>query len=154
MEVLIAAVGRIKQGAEHDLCTHYLKQLRPTPTLIEIADAPSNLAKPARLAREAEAILTQHKPGGALVLLDAGGDMVSSESFAAMCKHLAQQGTKRLVFALGGHDGLCHSLQAKAHRVLAFGPMIWPHKLARVMLCEQLFRAQCIHTNHPYHNGH
>jgi 23S rRNA (pseudouridine1915-N3)-methyltransferase len=55
------------------------------------------------------------------------------------------------VFVIGGADGLAPAVLQRADLTLSFGPMTWPHQLARVMLAEQLFRAQSILAGHPYH---
>ena len=58
-----------------------------------------------------------------------------------------------LAFLIGGAEGLDPSLLDRADARLSLGPMVWPHLLARAMLAEQLFRAQSILANHPYHRG-
>lgn len=60
-------------------------------------------------------------------------------------------GVSDLAFVLGGADGLDSALLQRARLSLAFGPMTWPHRLARVMLLEQLYRASTILAGHPYH---
>ena len=56
-----------------------------------------------------------------------------------------------LAFAIGGADGHAPSVLKRAAAVVAFGKMTWPHRLARVMLAEQIYRAQQIIAGHPYH---
>ena len=58
---------------------------------------------------------------------------------------------KDLAFAVGGAEGLDARVLARAELSLSLGPMTWPHLLVRVMLAEQLYRAQCILAGHPYH---
>jgi len=58
-----------------------------------------------------------------------------------------------MAFLIGGADGLDPALPAVANMVLCFGAMTWPHQLVRVMLVEQLYRAQQILAGHPYHRS-
>ena len=56
-------------------------------------------------------------------------------------------------FAIGGADGLDPALRDRADHLLSFGPMVWPHMLARAMLAEQLYRAASILAGTPYHRA-
>jgi 23S rRNA (pseudouridine1915-N3)-methyltransferase len=153
VHITIAAVGKLRAGAEQQLISHYLKQCPWKITIHELADAPTSLASAARLTREATAF-APHLENSISVALDARGETLSSEAFAKLIAQAMRSGKKRLTFLIGGQDGLAPELVASATHRIAFGAMIWPHKLARVMLCEQLFRAHCILSNHPYHQGH
>jgi 23S rRNA (pseudouridine1915-N3)-methyltransferase len=154
MEILIAAVGKAKRGAEEELLAQYLRQTRWKITLKEIADAPARLSREARQAKEATKIEALVGASGQLITLDAGGEQMTSEALAACITNAMAGRSKQLVFAIGGQDGLAPSLIKKAQHRLAFGGVTWPHRLMRVMLAEQIFRAYTIHTGHPYHTGH
>ncbi len=84
--------------------------------------------------------------------LDLGAPAPSSEALAAALARWTDAG-RRLCFLIGGADGLDRSVIARADDVLSLGPMTWPHMLVRVMLAEQLFRAQAINSGHPYHRA-
>jgi 23S rRNA (pseudouridine1915-N3)-methyltransferase len=56
-----------------------------------------------------------------------------------------------VAFLIGGADGHTETLLAQAPFTLSFGPMTWPHLLARVLLAEQIYRAQQVLAGHPYH---
>jgi 23S rRNA (pseudouridine1915-N3)-methyltransferase len=60
---------------------------------------------------------------------------------------------KRLSFVIGGAEGLDASVIARADAVISLGKLTWPHMLARVMLAEQIYRAQMILSGHPYHRA-
>ena len=60
-------------------------------------------------------------------------------------------GINDLAITIGGSDGLDKVILDKAHLSISMGAMTWPHMLARVMLLEQVYRAQCILNKHPYH---
>jgi 23S rRNA (pseudouridine1915-N3)-methyltransferase len=94
-------------------------------------------------------------PGGALaVALDEGGRNLSSSEFAQMIRAELERGTSALIFLIGGPDGLSDIVRESARGgILSLGRMTWPHRLARVMIAEQIYRAVTILINHPYHRG-
>jgi 23S rRNA (pseudouridine1915-N3)-methyltransferase len=89
-----------------------------------------------------------------LILLDAGGRTMSSEELAAWIGRMRDGGTQHLQFAIGPANGWSKESRDRANLLLSFGPMTFPHELARVMLVEQLYRAFTILAGHPYHGGH
>lgn len=89
-----------------------------------------------------------------LVLLDSRGKQFSSENFAARIGQERDQGRQLIVFAIGPADGWSEEARERAGLLLSFGPMTLPHELARVVLCEQVYRAFTILAGHPYHSGH
>jgi 23S rRNA (pseudouridine1915-N3)-methyltransferase len=89
-----------------------------------------------------------------LILLDAHGQTMSSEQLAGWVGRERDAGTQHLHFAIGPADGWSKELRDRADLLLSFGPMTFPHELARVMLAEQLYRAFTILAGHPYHGGH
>ena len=82
------------------------------------------------------------------IALDKAGAQFSSEQFSNM---LAQQGAGIVGFFIGGADGLGESITQQADRIVSFGKMTFPHELARLMLLEQIYRAEMIASGHPYH---
>jgi 23S rRNA (pseudouridine1915-N3)-methyltransferase len=78
------------------------------------------------------------------------GECLGSIPFA---HRLAQFENERLVFVIGGADGLTAALKSEAHWKLSLSPLTFPHELARLMLVEQLFRAQAIVQGRPYHRA-
>jgi 23S rRNA (pseudouridine1915-N3)-methyltransferase len=92
-------------------------------------------------------------PRARLVALDAGGDLLSSEEIASKIVGASEQhgGGAPLVFAIGGAEGLPTEVKARADRKLAFGRITLPHRLARIVLLEQLYRAYAILRGEPYH---
>ena len=89
-----------------------------------------------------------------LILLDARGQTMSSEQLAAWIGRERDAGAQHLHFAIGPPDGWSKQSLDRADLLLSFGPMTFPHELARVMLAEQLYRAFTIVAGHPYHGGH
>lgn len=157
MRVTIAAVGRLKAGPERELIDRYLKRamaagkkLGLTFAVREIAE--SRAADTARRKKEeAIALLAAVPTSAVLVALDETGKTLDSRAMADRVGGWRDGGAQDLVFALGGADGHGEALLAKASLRLAFGPMTWPHQLARLMLAEQLYRTVTILAGHPYH---
>lgn len=146
----IVAVGRIGRGAEAELFARYAARLRPAPIVDEVAEArgaPGEIT-----AREATALLALVPARSRLVALDSGGEALDTASFAARLGFWRDRG-EAACFVIGGAEGLHASVIARAADVISLGPLTWPHLLARVLLAEQLYRAQCIATGHPYHRA-
>lgn len=88
------------------------------------------------------------------VLLDSRGRQMSSEVFAAWLGARRDEGTQQIVFAVGPASGWSEAARARAQLLLSLGPMTLAHALARLVIAEQIYRAQAILTGHPYHGGH
>ena len=150
MRILLAAVGRWKSGPERDLYERYAARITDPPSLRQVAEK-RPLSGPELKRREAALLLGQ-VPGGALIVaVDGGGRQLSSSQFADRLGRWRDDGVRDLAFLIGGADGLDESVIGRAALVLSLGPMTWPHLLVPGMLAEQLYRAQCIMSGHPYH---
>ena len=105
--------------------------------------------KPGKAA-EAE-VLKPHLTGAHVMACDEHGRAYTSRAFAGEVGRIRDQGVRRMVFMIGGADGLDPDLLSSADSLLAFGPQTWPHALARVMLAEQIYRAVTVLAGGPYH---
>jgi 23S rRNA (pseudouridine1915-N3)-methyltransferase len=153
VRVTVLAVGRLGAQAEGRLARDYLERAgqagrRLGLAPVEILEVESRRAGK---AAEGEALLAACPQGAHLIACDEGGVAEDSRSFAARIARLRDGGEPRLAFAVGGADGLAPAVLAAANGRLAFGPQTWPHALARVMLCEQIYRAATILAGAPYH---
>jgi 23S rRNA (pseudouridine1915-N3)-methyltransferase len=122
----------------------------PPAVIVELEEK-RRLPPPEMKRREAALILSALPTGARLVALDERGEAWSSRDFAAQLAAWRDGGAAPLAFAIGGAEGLDAAVIARADAVMSLGAMTWPHFLARVMLLEQLYRAQQIHAGHPYH---
>ena len=95
----------------------------------------------------------QAPEGAVIVALDETGQALTSAAFADKLGGWQMDGTKHVVFMIGGAEGLDDTIRKKARLVISLGAMTWPHLLVRGMLAEQVYRAQSILSNHPYHRG-
>jgi len=160
MRLLIAAIGKLKQGPERELFVHYLgraeaagRKLHLSPIeAIEVAESKATSAR-ARIQAESEALLAKIPSSHRLVALDRQGEALSSEALASLLARLRDDGTEGLAFIIGGADGLPPEIRAKAAKVISFGSITLPHGLARIVLAEQIYRAATILAGHPYHRA-
>ena len=137
----VLAVGKVRRGWIQEGIDLYRKRL-PGLEIVEIRDSTPQ--------KEADAIQSALRPGERLIALMEEGDTLASIPFA---RRLERYGSDRLAFVIGGADGLTDELKAKAAWKLSLSPMTFPHELARLMLIEQLFRAQAILQGSPYHRA-
>ncbi len=149
MRLTLIAVGRAKRGPEQELYNSYMKRLRPGLELIEVEEK-RPLSGAELMTREAELIAEKIPAGAFLIALDERGKPLSSRDFATRFGDLRDRG-RDVAFIIGGADGLDQGMRARVDLVLGFGPQTWPHMLVRVMLAEQVYRAQSILAGHPYH---
>jgi len=150
LKARLLAIGRFKSGAEGALFAQYNARLRPPLELVELPEARGSAGE--IRAREGAALLAALPPAALLVALDLGGTAPTSEALAILTDRW-EQAARPVVFAIGGAEGLDAAVTTRAEHRLSLGPLTWPHLLVRALLAEQLFRAQCIRANHPYHRG-
>lgn len=160
MRVCVIAVGRLKPGPEKNIADDYLARAEGLGRKIgvsrigvtEFAESQASSAA-ARMADEARLVASALPAKGFSVVLDARGKALASEAFAdLLCRHL-DGGTADLAFLIGGPDGHAPGVRDDAGLLMSFGPMTWPHRLVRVMLLEQIYRALTIIAGHPYHRA-
>jgi 23S rRNA (pseudouridine1915-N3)-methyltransferase len=146
----ILAIGRAKKSPETELFERYAKRIKPALTLHDFDDghgAPAEIKR-----REAASLLGATEKSDFVIALDTDGIAPTSPELA---RHLAKwtETGRRLVFIIGGAEGLDAAIIARADAKLSLGRLTWPHMLVRVMLAEQIYRAQMIATGHPYHRA-
>lgn len=158
MHVSVHAVGRMKAGPERELADRFFSRFaKAGPSVgldfVGVTETAESRASSAEERRRDEAQRLLTRGDAALVILDERGKNIGSESLARRISRFSEDGSKNLVFAIGGPDGHDGVLREQADLVLSFGELTWPHQLVRVMLAEQLYRVATILTGHPYHRG-
>ena len=160
MRVVVAAVGRLKQGPERELAERYRKRAADAGRsaglqavdVVEIRESRAgNSAR--RMLEESIAIANVVPDRAATVILDQRGESMSSASFAGRLQGWRAQDKPAVVFIIGGHEGLAPTLRDKASLAIGFGAATWPHQLVRIMLLEQIYRTVTIWSGHPYHRA-
>lgn len=151
----LVCVGRLKTPFWKEAAAHYAARLQRRHVLREILikDADPSLPVAERKALEGRRILAALPPGNLLICLDEHGTARTSTDFAAWLEHIFGTLRKTPCFIIGGAFGLSPEVIARAHHSLSLGPMTLPHELARVVLLEQLYRADAIALNMPYHHA-
>ncbi len=152
----ISAVGRLRSGPEKDLIQDYSQRFDRTGralglgplSIVEVEDK-----KNGGMSTEALLLRNAIPSGSIIVTLDERGKLLKSPGFAQKLAGWRDEGRSNIAFVIGGADGIDPSLRAEADFSISFGTMVWPHMLARVMLCEQLYRATTILAGSPYHRN-
>ena len=152
MRLLLAAVGRARPGPERALFQHYCGRLAE-PLVLKEVEEKRPLPPAERMAREGSLLMAAVPAEARLVVLDGRGKLLSSEALAQALADRRDGGCRDLAFVVGGADGHGDAMRQRADLLLSLGPMTWPHTLVRALLAEQLYRAECILANHPYHRG-
>jgi 23S rRNA (pseudouridine1915-N3)-methyltransferase len=139
MRIHVLAVGKLREPGLIDLCDEYLKRARRhVPVVVTELRTHDELAR--------------RWPGtGTVVLLDAGGRALDSVGFARYLERLLQAGRGELGFVIGGAEGVPEALRSRASERLSLGPLTLPHRIARLVLLEQIYRATTIWKGEPYH---
>ncbi len=160
MRIVVAAVGRLKQGPERELSERYRKRAADAGRRlgfrgVEIVEIRESKARESdkRMIEESIALATVVPEGAVTIVLDERGENLDSLEFTREIMRWRDAGRPEAVFVIGGADGLAANLRERADLLLAFGAATWPHQLVRIMLLEQLYRAATLLAGHPYHRG-
>ena len=159
MQLGIIAVGQMRDTAERPLIENFRRRIEASGrqlgisglSIIELREKRGLTGAEKKRSENALVADALAKRNGPLIVLDETGTSVSSRAFADRLQGWVARGDGDVTFVIGGADGLDDAIRARAELVLSLGPMTWPHMLARVLLCEQIWRAISILTRHPYH---
>jgi 23S rRNA (pseudouridine1915-N3)-methyltransferase len=160
MRLVVAAIGRLKEGPERELAERYRKRAEQTGRRIgfrdtEIVEIRESRAQEVgkRMIEESIALANVIPDKAVTLVLDERGESLDSATLANRLGKWRDDGRPAAVFIIGGDDGLALTLRDKATIRIAFGAVTWPHQLVRVMLLEQIYRAVSILSGHPYHRA-
>ena len=149
MKIEIIAVGRLKRGPLFEMAEEYQKRLK-WPLKIHQIESRYNDGRQANI-EENEKIASKVDDNAFVIVMDERGNGLKSLDFAQTIQKIQDNGTDKIQFIIGGAEGLSDDMRGRANLLLSFGQQTWPHMLARVMLLEQVYRAQQILAGHPYH---
>ena len=143
MRITVIAVGKIKEAGLREVIDEYFSRMRRHVTCeeIELRDG-KNVAEALRAAI----------PSGAIVVaLEVDGQMLDSPTFSQRIVQWGTSGKGSIAFLIGGADGLPRAISNAADVKLSMSKMTLPHRVARLVLAEQLYRAISIWRGEPYH---
>ncbi|MBJ6761169.1 23S rRNA (pseudouridine(1915)-N(3))-methyltransferase RlmH [Myxococcaceae bacterium JPH2] len=153
MKVRLLSIGKDRSGLFEPAVQEYARRLGHYTRfeLVELSEASGKKLKAGEAkSAEADAILAKRKPQDWLVSLDERGQLLDSVELSRYVGK-AQTGAKDLLFVIGGDEGLDDRVRAASDRVLSLSKMTLPHRMARMVLVEQLYRAFTILKGEPYH---
>ena len=147
-QIHLIVVGKLKDSHLEAIQADYLKRINNPELLIHELKASAENKE-----AEGEAILKKVKDlgGGHIVAMTEWGKRYSSVSFAEWSQAQLEKSNK-LIFIIAGAEGFASEVLNLCQERLSLSELTFPHKLARILLVEQLYRAQTIRTGHPYHN--
>jgi 23S rRNA (pseudouridine1915-N3)-methyltransferase len=152
VKITILAVGRLARSPERELVQVYVDRATAAGRALSLGPVEVIEVEARKPGKAAEAeVLRPHLADAHVIACDERGQARASRAFAGELARLRDDGVRRVVFMIGGADGLDPALVAEAQGKLAFGPQTWPHALARAMLAEQVYRAVTILAGSPYH---
>lgn len=145
----VIVVGKVKKGSWYDLIADYITRTKWDINLIEV-ESKYTEAK-AQQAHEQRLILEKLDEDSFIIVMDERGDGLRSLDFSHTIQKIQGTGVDKITFLIGGAEGFTDDVRNKANMMLSFGQQTWPHVMVRVMLLEQIYRAQQIIAGHPYH---
>ncbi len=156
MQTLLLLVGKTNDSSLISLMEKYterIKRLQPfeihvIPELRNKGKMGSEIQK----QKEGESIIQQFELGDFTVLLDEKGKSFDSAQFSEYLNKKRAMAYKRTVFVVGGPFGFSKAVYDKAHEKIALSSMTFSHQMIRIFFLEQLYRANTILKNFPYHN--
>ncbi len=147
-ELHLIVVGKLKDAHLESIESDYLKRINNPPLIIHELKASAENKQ-----AEGEAIMKKVKDLGGthLIVMTEWGKKRTSVDFAEWTRDLIEKQTKA-IFVIAGAEGFSEEVLSNAKERISLSDLTFPHKLARLLLVEQLYRAQTIRMGHPYHN--
>ena len=157
-EITLIAMGKLKEKFYLAAAAEYEKRMKGYCQfkLLELSESrlPDN-PSPAEIAmgleKEADLILTKIPKGAWFCTLTPEGKLLSSEALAEKLADVKNSGKSSVCFLIGSSFGIAQRIKDKADFKLSMSPMTFPHHLARVMVLEQIYRAEAIQAGSKYH---
>lgn len=157
-DITLITMGKLKEKFYISAAQEYTKRLSGYChfTLVELPESrlpenPSPAEIAAGLEKEAETILTRIPKSSWFCVFTSEGKELSSEKFAEKMKDVKLSGKSSAIFLIGSSFGMAPKVKERADFRLSMGPMTFPHHLARIMVLEQLYRAEAIQAGSKYH---
>lgn len=147
-ELHLIVIGKYKDKNLEALEDQYHKRItNPKLKIHELKSQRENLDLEANEVLKKLTDLGQVYP----ILMAENGKLMDSEKFSNWLNELLEIRSEKIVLIIGGASGHGKKVLNLAQSKLSLSPMTYPHKLARLLLVEQIYRAQTIKSGHPYH---
>jgi len=157
-DITLIAMGKLKEKFYLSATEEYCKRLKAYCNfrMIELPesrlpDSPSSAEITAGLEKEAEQILAKIPKGAYFCVFTPEGKLLSSEALAEKFAGVKLSGKSGLCFLIGSSFGIAQRVKEKADLCISMSPMTFPHHLARIMILEQIYRAESIQAGSKYH---
>ena len=157
-EITLLAMGKLKEKFYISAAEEYVKRLGAYCKFhllelpeVRLPENPSPAEIAAGLEKEAELIFSKIPKGAWFCVFTPEGKTLSSEGFADKLKEIKLTGKSSACFLIGSSFGISPKVKAAADFKLSMGPMTFPHHLARIMVLEQIYRAEAIQAGSKYH---
>ncbi len=154
MRITILSVGHRTPGWIQEGFREYARRMPPEIRLelVELKPEERGAGKPPGRAKalEGERLLAAVPQDGLLIALDEKGRSVSTQGLSVMLAGWMRDAAHP-VFAIGGADGLSDEVKERAAKLVSLSALTLPHRLVRIVLAEQIYRAWSILAGHPYH---
>lgn len=157
-EITLITVGKLKEKFYLSAAAEYEKRLKGYCQFkllelpeVRLPENPSNAEINAGLEKEAEQILAKIPKGAWFCTMTPEGKLLSSEALAEQLHKVKVSGKSSACFLIGSSFGIAKRVKEKADFKLSMSPMTFPHHLARIMVMEQLYRAESIQAGSKYH---
>ena len=157
-EITLIAMGKLKEKFYLSAAAEYEKRMKGYCQFrilelpeVRLPEDPSPAEITAALEKEADSILQKIPKGAYFCVLTPEGTMLSSEKLAEKLRQVKLSGKGSCCFLIGSSFGMAPRLKELADFKLSMSPMTFPHHLARVMVLEQLYRAEAIQAGSKYH---
>ena len=157
-EITLIAMGKMKEKFYLSAAAEYEKRMKGYCQFkilelpeIRLPENPSPAEIAAGLEKEADLILTKIPKGAWFCTLTPEGKLINSEALAEKLSSVKNSGKSSACFLIGSSFGMAQRIKDKADFKLSMSPMTFPHHLARIMVLEQLYRAESIQAGSKYH---
>lgn len=157
-EITLITVGKFKEKFYLSAAAEYEKRLKGycqfkiiELTEVRLPENPSAAEIQAGLEKEADQIISKIHKGAWLCVMTPEGKLLSSEDLADRMLKVKNSGKSSACFLIGSSFGIAQRIKEKADLRLSMSPMTFPHHLARIMVLEQLYRAEAIQAGSKYH---
>jgi 23S rRNA (pseudouridine1915-N3)-methyltransferase len=157
-DITLIVMGKLKEKFYLSAAEEYQKRLKGYCSfrIVELPEHrlpedPSPAEIQTGLDKEAELIFQKIPKGAWLCIFTPEGKILSSEEFAGKLKEVKNMGKSSACFLIGSSFGISQKVKDKADFKLSMGKMTFPHHLARIMVLEQIYRAEAIQAGSKYH---